>query len=91
MKQRALIAVKDETSAHLIQIGTTPSTQKYRQWVKNDPNFRLSMELNCRPQLKSFELKLLKIWAIFKYINSLLEKETHDTIFSKKNMSKIPR
>jgi hypothetical protein len=47
------------------------------------------MESNCRPQLRSFELKLLKIWAIFKYINSLLEKETNDRIFSK-NMPKIP-
>jgi hypothetical protein len=29
------------------------------------------------------------MWAIFKY-NLSLRKETHDTIFSKKNMSKIP-
>jgi hypothetical protein len=44
------------------------------------------MELNCRPQLELFELKLSKIGAIFRYINSLLEKETHDTIFSKKHV-----
>jgi hypothetical protein len=54
--------------------------------MKNDPNSRLSMELNCRPQLRSFELKLLKMWAIFKYINSLLEKETNDQIFLKNHV-----
>jgi hypothetical protein len=47
------------------------------------------MESNYRPLLK-LELKLLKITAIFEYINSLLlVKETHDTIFSKKT-SNIP-
>jgi hypothetical protein len=44
------------------------------------------MESNYRPLLK-FELKLLKIMAIFEYINSLLVKDTHDTIFSKKTSS----
>jgi hypothetical protein len=44
------------------------------------------MELNCRPQLGLFELNQLKIWAIFKYINSL---SLRDDIF-RKNMSKIP-
>jgi hypothetical protein len=45
-------------------------------------------ESNYRPLLK-FESKLLKITAIFEYINSLLVKETHDTIFQKKT-SNIP-
>jgi hypothetical protein len=45
-------------------------------------------ESNYRPLLK-FESKLLKITAIFEYINSLLVKETHDPIFQKKT-SNIP-
>jgi hypothetical protein len=47
------------------------------------------MESNCRPQLGSFELKLLKIWVNFKYINSLLDKRRMIGYF-RKNMSKIP-
>jgi hypothetical protein len=57
--------------------------------MRNDPNYRLSMESNYRPQLGLFELKLLKIWAKFKHINSLLGKRHMIRIFSK-NMSKIP-
>jgi hypothetical protein len=47
------------------------------------------MESNCWPPLGSFELKLLKIRATFKFINSLLGKR-HIIQFLKKNMSKIP-
>jgi hypothetical protein len=47
------------------------------------------MESNCRPQYGSFELNQLKIRAIFKHINSLLEKR-HMIEYFRKNMSKIP-
>jgi hypothetical protein len=53
------------------------------------PNSRISMESNCRPQLGSFELNQLKIWANFKYINSLLAKRQMIGYFWK-NMSNIP-
>jgi hypothetical protein len=53
------------------------------------PNFRLSMESNCGPQLGLFELKLLKIWVNFKHINSLLGKRRMIAYF-RKNISKIP-
>jgi hypothetical protein len=44
--------------------------------TKNDPNSRLSMESNGRPQPGLFVLKLLKIWANFKYVNSLTRRDT---------------
>jgi hypothetical protein len=47
------------------------------------------MESNCQPQYGSFELKLLKICANFKYINSLLGKRQMIGYF-RKNMSNIP-
>jgi hypothetical protein len=47
------------------------------------------MESNCRSQYGSFELTQLKIRAIFKDINSLLEKR-HMIEYFRKNMSKIP-
>jgi hypothetical protein len=53
------------------------------------PNSRLSMESNCWPQYGSYELKLFKIGANFKYINSLLAKRRMIGYF-RKNMSKIP-
>jgi hypothetical protein len=57
--------------------------------MKKAPNESLSMESNCRPQYGSFELKLLKIWANFKYLNSLLAKRRMIGYF-RKNMSNIP-
>jgi hypothetical protein len=57
--------------------------------MKKAPNERLSMESNCRPQLRSFQLNQLKIRAIFKHINSLLEKR-HMIEYFRKNMSNIP-
>jgi hypothetical protein len=44
------------------------------------------MESNYCPLLGSFELKLLINGWNFKYVNSLLEKETHDWILSKKDV-----
>jgi hypothetical protein len=57
--------------------------------MKKDPNESLSIESNCRPQYGSSELKLLEIWANFKYINSLLAKRRMIRYFQK-NMYKIP-
>jgi hypothetical protein len=47
------------------------------------------MELNCRPQFGLFQLKLLKIWVIFKYIYLLTRIDTWYGYF-RKNMSNIP-
>jgi hypothetical protein len=53
-----------------------------RQYISNDG-------IELQTPTEKFEEKLVKIMAIFKYINSLLVKETHDTIFQKKT-SNIP-
>jgi hypothetical protein len=68
---------------------TTPSNRMDSLEEKNDPNSRLSMESNYRPQLGSFELKLLKKWVNFKHINAFLRKR-HMIEYFWKNMSKIP-
>jgi hypothetical protein len=47
------------------------------------------MESSCWPQLGSFKIKLLKIGAIFKYINSRTRRDTLYRYF-RKNTSKIP-
>jgi hypothetical protein len=49
-------------------------------------NESLSMESNCRPQLGSFKLNQLKIWANFKHINSLLGERHMIRIFLKKHV-----
>jgi hypothetical protein len=68
---------------------TTPSDGRDKYWMRNDPNSRLSMESNCRPQLGLFKLNQLKIWRNFKYINSLLGKR-HMIRYFRKSMSNIP-
>jgi hypothetical protein len=57
--------------------------------MKKDPKESLSMESNCRPQFRSVWLSQLKIRAIFKHINSLLEKR-HMIEYFRKNMPNIP-
>jgi hypothetical protein len=42
--------------------------------------------IELQTSTERIESKLLKNTAIFEYINSLLVKETHDTIFSKKDV-----
>jgi hypothetical protein len=63
-----------------------PSWSNTGAWLR-DKAF-LTKEANYRPTQR-VESKLLKITAIFRYINSLLVKETHDRIFWKKT-SNIP-
>jgi hypothetical protein len=53
-----------------------------RQYISNDG-------IDLQTSTERVEEKLVKITSIFKYINSLLVKETHDLIFQKK-MSNIP-
>jgi hypothetical protein len=53
-----------------------------RQYISNEG-------IELQTSTERIESKLLKIWALFKYINSLLVKETHDPIFQKKT-SNIP-
>jgi hypothetical protein len=53
-----------------------------RQYISNEG-------IELQTSTERFEQKLVKITAIFEYINSLLVKETHDTIFQKKT-SNIP-
>jgi hypothetical protein len=45
-------------------VDSTPPHWLIQYRVSNVWNYRLSMDSNCRPQYKSFKLKLLKIWAI---------------------------
>jgi hypothetical protein len=47
------------------------------------------MDSNCRPKFSSFELYCLK-FGQFLSIFTRLREETHDTIFQRKNISKIP-
>jgi hypothetical protein len=49
----------------------------------------IQRDLACQPPLGSFELKLLKIWEIFKYLNSLSLRDTWYRYF-RKNASKKP-
>jgi hypothetical protein len=74
---------KRETTFRWIQIGTSPADRLNWYRVSNEPNYRLSMESNCRPQFGSFELKLLKIGAMIKYINSLSLRDEWSDIFKK--------
>jgi hypothetical protein len=53
LKYRSLIAVKEKKTP---SVGYTPAHWLMQYRKKNDPNSRLSMELNCRPQLGLFEL-----------------------------------
>jgi hypothetical protein len=48
-----------------------------------NPNSILSKESNCRLLLGSFELKLLKEWVNFKFINLLTRRDTWYNIFKK--------
>jgi hypothetical protein len=57
--------------------------------VSTESNPSLLKDSNYRPQFGSFELKLLKIWKFFKYINYLLAKRRMIAYF-RKNMSKMP-
>jgi hypothetical protein len=54
-------------------LGLTRGGLSKRQYISNDG-------IELQTSTERFEQKLVKITAIFEYINSLLVKETHDTI-----------